>query len=41
MKISTSTAMLSKSSVIEEVYPFETRYQNGSTPIPIMTATER
>lgn len=42
MKISTYMTMLSKSSVTEgTAIPFETRLQNGSTPIPNMTATER
>jgi hypothetical protein len=42
MKISTEKFKLSKSSVTEgTAIPFETRSQNGSTPIPNMTATER
>ncbi len=41
-KISTAASRLRKSSVTEKEFsPFETRKQNGSTPIPNMTATER
>jgi len=42
MKISTSQAKLSKSSVAERTaMPFEAQQQDGSTLIPNMTATER
>jgi hypothetical protein len=42
IKNSTATGRLRKSSIAEkEIIPFETRLQNGSTPIPNMTPTER
>jgi hypothetical protein len=42
IKNSTATSRLRKSSIAEkEFISFETRIQNGSTPIPNMTATER